>query len=505
MMRRTPVASEPAPPNPDIQPGTLLAGKYRVDRVIGRGGMGLVVAARHLALDERVALKFLLPDFATHPEAATRFLREAQAAVKIKSEHVARVSDVGTLGTGAPFMVMELLDGADLSKGPRDSVLLVHDAVDFIIQACEAIAEAHAHGIVHRDIKPANLFLTHRSDGSPLVKVLDFGISKMVSLEIEKLTKTSTVMGSMLYMSPEQMRASRAVDHRTDIYALGVSLYELLGGEQPFRGDTLPELCAEVLSGVPTPLLDLRPEVPEELVRVIEKAFARERGDRHPSVADFVIALAPFAPSRSQREIERICRMGGLAVATAGMPAAPGGNGVTAREALGVTAPLPAMPPARGSFDSAAGAQGMAATVPVKLPSGDGFAIERGPRPVAREINALEPDEPAPRRPRGWTVPVLVVFFLVGGAVAFAVLGRGAPVNERAAEMSQRPAASTPSPPATTATPPTPTSLPLPSATAQTVTTAAPSASAPAKLLPPHGAGHPRAQGAPGPVDEDGI
>jgi eukaryotic-like serine/threonine-protein kinase len=494
----------PTPPSPDdIQPGTLLAGKYRVERVIGRGGMGLVVAARHIALDERVALKFLLQEFATHPEAATRFLREAQAAVKIKSEHVARVSDVGTLSSGAPFMVMELLDGADLSKGLKESVLLVPDAVDFIIQACDAIAEAHGHGIVHRDIKPANLFLTRRADDSPLVKVLDFGISKVVGLEIENLTKTSAVMGSMLYMSPEQMRASRAVDHRTDIYALGVSLYELLGGEQPFRGDTLPELCAEVLSGVPTPLLDLRPEVPAELVQVIEKAFARERGDRHPSVADFVIALAPFAPGRSQREIERICRMGGLAVATAGMPAAPGGSGVTAREAMGATAPLPAMPPVRGAFDSAAEKQGMAATVPVKLPAGEGFAAPRLPKPAAREVAAPELEAPARRKPRGWTVPVLVAFFLVGGAVAFAMLGRGAPVNERAAETSQRPAAS--APPMASATPPSAIALPSPSAPAPTMTAAAPSASAPAKLLPSHGAGHPRAQGAPGPVDEDGI
>jgi eukaryotic-like serine/threonine-protein kinase len=388
MMLRTPVASEPVPPSPDIAPGTLLAGKYRVDRVIGRGGMGLVVAARHIALNERVALKFLLPEFAAHPEAATRFLREAQAAVRIKSEHVARISDVGTLDTGAPYMVMELLDGADLSKDLKTSVLLIPDAVDFIIQVSDVIAEAHAHGIGHRDIKPANLFLTHRADDSPLVKVLDFGISKVIGGEIENLTKTDATMGSVRYMSPEQMREARAVDHRTDIYALGVSLYELLGGEQPFRANTLPQLCAEVLSGVPTPLLDLRPEVPVELVRVIEKAFARERGERHQSVAELVLALAPFAPSRSQREIERICRMGGLEVATPGAAAAVGSSRATGRAALDVTGPLPMMSPPQRALDSAAGGSGTTATVPVRARSGDAFVIERRSTPSPRETAA---------------------------------------------------------------------------------------------------------------------
>ena len=198
---------------PPITPGTVLAGKYRVERIIGQGGMGLVVEAKHIALDERVALKFLLPDYASHPEAAARFLREARAAVKIKSEHVARVSDVGTLDNGSPYMVMEFLEGSDLSQVlEKRGVLAIPEAIDYVIQGCEAIAEAHSHGIVHRDLKPANLFLTRRQDGYPLVKVLDFGISKTMG-NVENLTKTMAAMGSALYMSPEQMQQTRSVDH----------------------------------------------------------------------------------------------------------------------------------------------------------------------------------------------------------------------------------------------------------------------------------------------------
>ena len=202
-------ASNPVP----TDPGTILADKYRVERVLGQGGMGVVVQARHIALDEKVALKFLLPEYAHHPEAAARFLREARAAVRIKSEHVAHVTDVGTLANGAPYMVMELLEGADPSKVlEKSGVLEIADAVDYVIQACDAIAEAHGYGIVHRDIKPANLFLGKRPNGLALVKVLDFGISKVMEGSVDNLTKTTAAMGSALYMSPEQMQQTRAVD-----------------------------------------------------------------------------------------------------------------------------------------------------------------------------------------------------------------------------------------------------------------------------------------------------
>ena len=209
---------------PRVEQGDVLAGKYRVDRVLGVGGMGVVVAATHLQLEERVALKFMLPEAYGDPDLAARFTREARAAVKLKSEHVARVLDVGTLDTGAPYIVMEYLDGTDLAdelhkKGP----LPVHEAAEYVLQACDALAEAHALGIVHRDLKPANLFLTRRGDGSPLVKLLDFGISKTSAFNDAgvAMTKTAAMMGSALYMSPEQMTSPKDVDARADVWALG--------------------------------------------------------------------------------------------------------------------------------------------------------------------------------------------------------------------------------------------------------------------------------------------
>ncbi|HTB76104.1 MAG TPA: serine/threonine-protein kinase [Polyangiaceae bacterium] len=211
-----------------VRQGDILARKYRVERVLGAGGMGVVVAACHLQLHQKVAIKFLLPEALSNAEAVERFAREARAAVKITSEHVARVIDVGTLDTGAPYMVMEFLEGHDLAQWVRlRGSLLLEQAVDFVLQACEALAEAHALGIVHRDLKPANLFIVRGADALHAVKVLDFGISKAAGLEVA-LTRTAAVMGSPLYMSPEQMAASRNVDARTNIWAMGIVLYELL-------------------------------------------------------------------------------------------------------------------------------------------------------------------------------------------------------------------------------------------------------------------------------------
>src|SRR5689334_13093473 len=233
-----------------VKEGDLLAGKYRVERVLGAGGMGVVVAAHHIALDEKVAIKLLLPEALSNPEAVSRFAREARAAVKIKNEHVARVIDVGSLDTGAPYMVMEYLEGSDLGDWVKQhGNLPVEQAVEFLLQACEAIAEAHGAGIVHRDIKPANLFVIMRADGLQSVKVLDFGISKVTpkgSVSDMGYTKTSTVMGSPLYMSPEQMESTKDVDTRTDIWALGVVLYELLTGNLPFLAESMPELIARI-------------------------------------------------------------------------------------------------------------------------------------------------------------------------------------------------------------------------------------------------------------------
>jgi serine/threonine protein kinase len=297
-----------------VNEGEILAGKYRVERVLGVGGMGVVVAALHLQLDERVAIKFLLPEALSNAEAVARFAREARAAVKIKSEHVARVIDVGTLETGAPYMVMEFLKGQDLSSHLRESgALPIADAVDFVLQACEALAEAHALGIVHRDLKPANLFLTARADGSPCVKVLDFGISKVTNPAASGpdlgMTKTQAVMGSPLYMSPEQMASTRDVDGRADIWAMGTILYELVTGRVPFNADTMPQLCAMILQYPPDPPQSFRPDVPDGLVQMILRCLEKDRNRRFSNVAELAAALAPFGSRAASRSAERVSRV----------------------------------------------------------------------------------------------------------------------------------------------------------------------------------------------------
>jgi len=306
----------------EVHEGQILAGKFRIERVLGQGGMGVVVAATHLQLDERVALKFLLPDALTNPEAVERFAREARAAVKIKSEHVARVSDVGTLESGSPYMVMEYLHGEDLAAWVRrHGAMAVPEAIEFLLQACEAIAEAHALGIVHRDLKPANLFVTRRVDGSPCIKVLDFGISKLTipgAAPEFGMTKTHTIMGSPLYMSPEQMSSTRSVDMRTDIWALGVILYETLTGRVPFEAETMPQLCGMILQDPPRPLYELRPDLPQALQHVVLRCLEKNRERRWSNVAEFAHALAPFGQPAAQRSAERISRvLGG-----AGFPSA---------------------------------------------------------------------------------------------------------------------------------------------------------------------------------------
>jgi serine/threonine protein kinase len=280
-----------------VSPGDVLAGKYRVERVLGVGGMGVVVAATHLQLEQLVALKFLLPAALAKPSAVGRFEREARAAVRLRSEHVARVSDVGTMEDGAPYIVMEYLEGRDLgARVDEDGPLSVVEAVDYLLQTCEAVAEAHALGIIHRDLKPQNLFLTSRVDGKPLVKVLDFGISKVTQgAEELSLTKTTDVVGSPNYMSPEQLRAARLADARSDIWALGAILYELLSGKVPFEAETLTQLCAMVISDPPRPLKELRADLPLDLIAIIERCLDKDPARRFQNVGELADALEPFA------------------------------------------------------------------------------------------------------------------------------------------------------------------------------------------------------------------
>ncbi len=303
-----------------VSSGDVLAGKYKVDRVLGEGGMGVVVAAQDVQLERKVAIKFLLPAYAQHHEAAQRFLREARAAVKIHSEHVARVIDVATMENGSPYMVMEYLEGSDLSALGNGGRVSLEDAVGYVLEACDAIAEAHSVGIVHRDLKPANLFLARQPDGSSKVKVLDFGISKAMVTSTgmdPSLTRTSSLMGSPLYMSPEQMKSAKNVDPRTDIWALGAILYELLTGNPPFYAESIPELSAKVLLEEPTPIRAHRPDVPEAVEAAVKRALAKDPAARFPTVADFAQALAAFGPPRTRANVERASRV--LHVSTASL------------------------------------------------------------------------------------------------------------------------------------------------------------------------------------------
>jgi serine/threonine-protein kinase len=298
--------------NVPVKPGEVLAGKYRIERVLGAGGMGVVVEALHIDLDERVALKFLLPE-ALKPELVERFLREARAAVRIKNEHVARVSDVGRLDSGAPYMVMEYLVGDDLDAIlKRQGPLPAGQVVDWILQACEALAEAHSLGIIHRDLKPANLFLTHRKDGTPLIKVIDFGIAKATQPEgpDTALTQTSQIMGSPLYMSPEQMRNAKYVDARSDIWALGVTLYQLLSGKTPFDADNVHALCAALLTEAPTPLEAQKSGLPPALCAVVMRCLAKDPEERYAAVAQLATALRPFGSPSAAASVTRISAFG---------------------------------------------------------------------------------------------------------------------------------------------------------------------------------------------------
>ncbi|HEY4158065.1 MAG TPA: serine/threonine-protein kinase [Polyangiaceae bacterium] len=321
-----------------VQPGDTLAGKYRVDRVLGLGGMGIVLAAFDLLLERRVAIKFLLSEGAQNPEVVARFAREARSAARIESEHVARVIDVGSLPGGAPYMVMEYLDGQDLARKVADhGALPIEDAVDYLLQACEAIAEAHALGIVHRDLKPANLFLTRRADGMNFVKVLDFGISKASAAAGSQpdmsLTKTAAVMGSPLYMAPEQMRSTRQVDARADVWALGVILYELVSGRVPFEATSMPELCAIVLTEAPPSLSERCPGAPAGLVAAVDRCLQKDPALRFANVSELANALAAFAPQKSRVSVDRISRvLRAAGVNTSSLaPAAPNSGAATAR------------------------------------------------------------------------------------------------------------------------------------------------------------------------------
>ncbi len=270
--------------------------------------MGVVAECTHLALNERVAIKMLRQDVLLDQDAVYRFLREAQAAVKLKSEYVARVSDVGTFENGVPYMVMEFLEGHDLGELLQQrGVLPVQWAVELILQTAEALAEAHSLNIVHRDVKPTNLFVTWRPDGSALIKVLDFGISKSPLGTDMNLTQTQSLLGTPAYMSPEQMRSARLVDTRTDIWSLGTVFYEILEGRRPFEAESFSEMCVKVAVDPPAPMVN----TPPGLQQVILRCLAKSPEQRYASMAELGRDLVPYSqdPHGAQMLVDRMGRM----------------------------------------------------------------------------------------------------------------------------------------------------------------------------------------------------
>jgi len=288
-------------------------------RVLGEGGMARVYEATDRDLGRRVAIKTLHEHRALSPDVRLRFLREGQTASKIRHPHVVDIYDVGR--GNQPYLVMEYLEGEDLANCLlRQKLLSVELTADLLLPVVAAVAAAHDLGVIHRDLKPDNIFLSVEH-GSIKPKVLDFGISKIAAAGAEAaMTKTSAVMGSPLYMSPEQMTASRQVDARTDIWAMGVVLYELLTARVPFSAETLPEICGLILTATPQAIRDFSPAVPDGLQTVVRRCLEKDRERRFANVSELSRALSPFGSRATSRSVERIARILGASSMLDSMP-----------------------------------------------------------------------------------------------------------------------------------------------------------------------------------------
>ena len=428
-----------------VRIGQVFLEKYRVESILGQGGMGVVVECMHLQLNERIALKMLRQDVLVDPDAVERFMREAQAAVKLKSEYVARVRDVGTLEDGTPFMVMEYLDGQDLGVLLNErQTLPLPWATELILQTCEALAEAHSLGIVHRDVKPTNLFVTWRPDGTALIKVLDFGISKSPMGTEMHLTQTQSLLGTPAYMSPEQMRSARLVDGRTDIWSLGTVLYELLEGRKPFEAESFSEMCVKVAVDSPSPML----RTPVDLQEVVLRCLEKSPDARYQSMADLARDLVPFTqdPHSAAMLVERMQRMQRRSEANwEGSTTGVGQRGVPHHVRDIGSAPVRSSSAAAGSDAVAArwhgGSEPAAPMFRTPVPGSLGGIPDRGP---VREISApaIAPSElraipTAPRRRVGILLLGAAVLGLAGVAIAMTVRGGG--------DDDRRPTATAPS------------------------------------------------------------
>ncbi|MBX3212610.1 MAG: protein kinase [Labilithrix sp.] len=485
------------------RPGETVCGKYRIDSVVGAGGMGVVMGAVDTSLGRSVAIKFLAPHKASREGAVARFLREARAAAAIQSEHVVRVFEVSTLPNGAPFIVMEHLRGVDLAQLLEGrGALPIDEACDLLLQACEALGEAHGRGIVHRDLKPQNLFLTQRPDGSPCVKVLDFGISKAVDEGPQNLTSTDTVMGTPLYMSPEQVRSLKNVDARADIWALGSILFELLTLSPIFHAPSASALCAMIAMDPPTPLRARRPQAPAELEAVILRCLHKDPAGRFQDVAALADALVPFASERGRLSAMRVSRV----VRSTG-PAPFGGGSSPPHSPMASPAASPMGLLALGMSTTGTGAT-------VGDPSRASFVPSRSSPP--RMDPSVPPGAPSPTQ-NAWhqthanttlqkpatSGVVVAILGVLTGLVLLAMLGAGAWyfVARRDAATATRPEVADASAPGATVIPAPP---PGPTASTTAVTTATSPSPAPAPAPTARRDGGAPAQkdgGAPAPKD----
>jgi serine/threonine-protein kinase len=282
-----------------VHAGDVLAGRYRVERVLGRGGVAIVLSVTDIVAGERRALKLLAPEARALPSTVERSFREARAMARLTSKHAVRILDVGTFDDGAPYLVMEHLEGTDLGALlKRRGALPAHEAVLYVLQACEAIGEAHESGIVHRDLKPRNLFLTRGPGGEACVKVLDFGFSKQraASERDRDVTLSNAVLGSPAYMSPDQILSPRSVDARTDVWSLGVVLYQLVTGQLPFKHEDAARTIAQVMGDTPAPPSSIREGLPLALDAVVMRCLEKDPARRFADAGQLAAALAPFVP-----------------------------------------------------------------------------------------------------------------------------------------------------------------------------------------------------------------
>ncbi|MGO9838754.1 MAG: protein kinase domain-containing protein [Polyangiaceae bacterium] len=298
-MRRARPAAPGAHIAPSLpNPGDIIAGKYAVVRRLGEGGMAVVFEATHIRLRQRLAIKVQRPDVPEFDQCLARFEREARATAQLRSVHAARVVDVDTLPNGLPYMVMEYLEGCDLdAQISTHGAFSVEQAVDVVLQVASAMEEAHGLGIVHRDLKPSNLFMCPIAERR-VVKVLDFGISKIEDSGDSRLTAANEYFGTPAYAAPEQIRDASSADARSDVWSLGVILFELLTGRTPFLGSPASVIAKVMVDPIPWPL-DLRPDLSPELALLVMRALERDPRKRFQTMREMADALGPFGPSTS--------------------------------------------------------------------------------------------------------------------------------------------------------------------------------------------------------------